>query len=122
VGSGDQYISWVALDDLVGLAHWLIQQEDYFGAANGTAPNPVTNREFGATLGSVFNRPALLPAPAAAVKLALGSQMAEELVLSSTRAVPARVTAAGFKFQYPHLEEALRAELDLPQSGAAKEA
>lgn len=111
VGGGRQYISWISSDDISGLIQWLIAHEEIAGAVNACSPDPVTNRRFGEIYGSVLRRPALLPAPAFAVKGVLGRQMAEELVLSSTRAVPGRALSAGFEFRHPELESAMREEL-----------
>jgi NAD dependent epimerase/dehydratase family enzyme len=77
------------------------------GPVNATSPHPVTNREFAETLGRVLNRPALVPVPAAALRLLFG-EMADVALLSSQRMVPARLQAGGFGFRYPELEPALR--------------
>ncbi len=103
IGDGDQYMSWVALDDLVGLIHHSLMNDDTFGPINGVAPNPVTNRTFTKTLGKVLSRPTLLPLPAFAAKLAMG-EMADELLLASARVS----TRSSYDFRYPELEPALR--------------
>lgn len=107
LGDGRQYISWIARDDLVGAILFLIGRDDVSGPVNACSPQPVTNAEFTRTLAAVLKRPAVLPAPAFALKLALG-EMADEMLLSSIRAVPAKLQAAGFVFAYPELEHALR--------------
>lgn len=107
VGRGTQYMSWIALDDLLGAFLFTLRREDLEGAVNAVAPDPVTNAEFTAALARVLHRPALLPVPAAALRLALG-EMADEMLLASTRAVPARLREAGFAFAQPDLEGALR--------------
>lgn len=107
VGPGRQVMSWIALDDLVGLIHAALTDPRYEGAVNATAPEPVRNRAFGATLGRVLGRPAVLPVPETGVRVAFG-EMGEELLLASTRVVPARATSLGFRFEYPVLEDALR--------------
>jgi uncharacterized protein (TIGR01777 family) len=110
LGDGDQYLSWIALDDLLSVIHRAIVDPSLNGPINAVAPNPVTNREFTATLARVLGRPAVLPAPASALRLALGG-MADELLLTSQRALPARLTEAGFQFAFPALEGTLRHEL-----------
>jgi hypothetical protein len=107
VGGGDQYMSWIALDDVVGALHHALMTKELSGPVNTVAPNPVTNRDFTKTLGRVLSRPTLFPVPAFAARLAFG-EMADELLLSSTRVVPARLTASGYEFRFPRLEEALR--------------
>lgn len=111
VGGGDQYMSWVAIDDVVRIVERVLSDEQIVGAINVVAPQPVTNREFGKTLGHVIGRPAVVPTPAFAVRLAMG-KMADELVLASTRAIPARLDRAGHEFAFPTLETALRHVLD----------
>jgi hypothetical protein len=107
VGSGDQYMSWIALDDVVGALHHALMTEELNGAVNAVAPNPVTNREFTKTLGRVLSRPTILPVPAFAARLTFG-EMADEILLASTRVVPARLLAARYDFRFPRLEDALR--------------
>jgi uncharacterized protein len=107
LGGGRQYMSWIALDDVVGAMRHLLRADGVAGPVNVVAPAPVTNREFTETLRRVLRRPAVLPAPAFALRLLLG-EMADEMLLSSTRARPERLTASGYRFQYPALEAALR--------------
>ncbi len=107
VGSGDQYMSWIALDDVVGALHHMLQDSTLSGPANVVSPEPVTNREFARTLGRVLSRPAILPMPAFAARLAFG-EMADELLLSGARVMPTALTRAGFEPEYPRLEAALR--------------
>jgi uncharacterized protein (TIGR01777 family) len=107
LGNGRQHMSWIAIDDLVSVIHHLLMTESLSGPVNATAPLPVTNREFAATLGRVLHRPALLPVPAAALRLAFG-EMADVTILSSQRALPARLETGGYRFRYPELEPALR--------------
>jgi len=107
LGNGRQQMSWIAVDDLLGIINHLLMTGSLSGPINATAPNPVTNREFAMTLGRVLNRPALLPVPAAALRLVFG-EMADVALLASQRVVPARLQAAGFGFRYPELEPALR--------------
>jgi hypothetical protein len=110
LGSGEQFMSWIALDDLLGIYELLLVREDLSGAFNATAPAPLTNLEFTRTLGAVLRRPTVVPAPAAALRAALG-QLADELLLASQRLVPARLDQAGFRFGLPDLATALRLEL-----------
>ncbi len=107
VGSGNQYVSWIALDDLAGAVDHALRTGSVEGPVNAVAPNPVTNRELAKTLGRVLGRPSALPAPAFAVRLVLG-EMADELLLASSRVEPDRLLLSGYKFRYPELEGALR--------------
>ena len=107
IGSGQQYMSWVALDDVIGAIEHALTNEALRGAVNVVAPHPVTNQEFTKTLGRVLARPTLFPVPAFALRLAFG-EMADALLLSSTRVEPARLKDTGYRFQYPELEGALR--------------
>ena len=110
IGDGKQYMSWIAIDDLAEAIRHVVESEDASGPINAVSPNPVTNAAFTKTLGKVLRRPTLLPMPAFAAKLALG-EMAEELLLSSTRVQPTKLAESGFKFAYPELEMALNHEL-----------
>ena len=107
IGSGEQFWSWIVLDDLVGAIHHALATESLTGPVNATSPNPVTNREFTKTLGRVIRRPTILPMPAFAARLALG-QMADELLLASARVLPQRLLATNYAFRDPELEGALR--------------
>jgi uncharacterized protein (TIGR01777 family) len=109
MGSGRQYMPWIALSDEIGAIRFLLDN-DIAGAANLTAPNPVRNADFMSTLGRVLHRPTVLPTPAFALRIALG-EFAEEL-LGGQRAVPQVLLDAGFEFRFTELEPALRAELD----------
>jgi uncharacterized protein len=108
VGSGRQYYSWVHRDDWVSIANWALRTAAVSGPLNLTAPAPVANREFSQTLGRVLRRPAFLPAPAFALRIALG-EMADALLLTGQRVLPAKAEAHGFRFAYRDLEPALRA-------------
>jgi uncharacterized protein (TIGR01777 family) len=110
VGSGKQYISWVAIDDAVGAIKIALHNETVRGPLNVVSPNPVTNEVFTKTLGHVLSRPTALAMPAFAARLAFG-EMADEMLLASQRVVPKRLTEAGYKFQQPELEGALRTHL-----------
>ena len=107
MGTGRQYLSWAAVDDVVGALYHAVLDERCAGPINVVAPESVTNAQFAATLGRVLHRPAILPVPAAMLRLIFG-QMAEETILGSTRAVPQRLTEWGYSFRQPTLAGALR--------------
>ena len=110
IGDGAQWMSWIALDDVIGAIRHALTTDALRGPLNVVAPAPVTNAEFTRTLGRALGRPTLVPLPAFAARLALG-EMADEMLLTSQRAVPARLQATGYRFRYPTLEDALRAVL-----------
>lgn len=107
LGSGRQWMSWVGLDDAIGAIHHAIFSTSVRGPVNVTAPAPATNAEFTATLARVLARPAVLPVPAAALRLALG-QLADEALLAGQRVLPAALLSAGYRFRAPALDAALR--------------
>jgi uncharacterized protein (TIGR01777 family) len=107
IGSGEQYMSWIAIDDVIGAILHALVTPSVSGPLNAAAPHPVTNRVFTSTLGRVLSRPTVVPLPAFAVKLAFG-EMGEELLLGSTRVDPHRLTQSGYQFRFPELETALR--------------
>lgn len=107
IGDGKQWMSWIHIDDLVGIICHLIGSEDIRGAVNGTSPTPVTNKEFSRVLGKVLKRPAFIPLPAFATKILFG-QMGEELLLSGLAVIPDKISKAGYQFSYPDLEDALK--------------
>jgi len=111
IGDGAQWMSWIALDDVTGAIRHALSTDGLRGPVNAVAPAPVTNAEFTRTLGRVLGRPTLVPLPAFAARLALG-EMADELLLTSQRVVPARLQASGYAFRHPTLEGAFRAALD----------
>lgn len=106
LGSGRQWSSWIHVDDIVAAVHHLIQTESVAGPVNFVAPTPVTNREFTQTLAAVLRRPAFLPVPAFAARLAFG-EMADPLLLSGQRVLPAKLQASGYSFRFPELRPAL---------------
>jgi uncharacterized protein len=106
VGNGRQYVSWVALDDVVGAIEFALGNERLAGPANVSAPQAVTNAEYARTLGRVLGRPAVLPAPAPALRLVLGEFSGE--LLGGQRVLSDRLLEEGFEFRYPELEGALR--------------
>ena len=107
VGSGRQFYPWIHRDDWVNMTIWAIATAAVSGPLNVTAPTPVPNREFARTLGRVLRRPAFVPAPGFALRLALG-EMADALLLTGQRVIPAQAQALGFRFEHPELEAALR--------------
>ena len=107
LGSGNQYMSWISLDDVVGAVHYALETESLSGPVNAVAPTPVTNRVYTKTLGQVLKRPALFPVPGFAARLAFG-EMADALLLASTRVVPEKLNRSGYVFRQPELEGALR--------------
>jgi len=109
IGGGEQQVSWIGLQDLVASIVWSLGTP-ISGPLNGTAPHPVSQRQFAKTLGKVLKRPAVLPAPAAAIRAAMG-EMGDALVLGGVRAYPKALQASGFRFHWPELEDCLRLEL-----------
>lgn len=107
LGSGRQYMSWITLDDVTGAIDHVVHSHALEGPINLVAPQPVTNRQFTATLGRVLHRPTLLPAPALVLRLMLG-EMADALLLASARVVPRRLLDSGYRFHDPELPGALR--------------
>ena len=107
LGSGRQWMSWVSLEDVVEAMVFVLETPGIAGPVNVTSPEPVTNAVFTRELGKAVHRPAVLPVPGFALRVALGP-MADEALLVSTRAVPAKLTAAGFGFRYPRVREAVR--------------
>lgn len=112
LGRGRQWVSWISLADEVAAIIHLLDAEGVNGPVNLVGPAPVTNAEYTKTLARVLGRPALLTVPAPALELALGSEMARELLLASQRVDAGALTRSGFEWRHPSLEEALRAELD----------
>lgn len=110
LGSGRQWMSWIHRDDVIGLIRSVLATSEHFQLGlplNATAPNPVTMREFAKTLGRVLHRPAIAPAPAWVLRLALG-EMAE-MLLTGQKVIPAESLLLGYAFRYPTLSEALQA-------------
>ena len=107
IGSGNQYWSWIAIEDVVGVINHAIRTDALQGPVNVSTPNPVSNKEFTKTLGKILKRPALFPMPTFAARAAFG-EMADELLLCSFRMEPAKLIATGYVFLFPDLESALR--------------
>lgn len=110
LGSGLQWMSWITLTDVLAAIFFILDTPSLAGPVNLTAPNPVTNADFTRALGRQIHRPAILPVPALALRLALG-EMADDALLSSARAYPARLITAGFEFAHPTLDHALASTL-----------
>jgi uncharacterized protein (TIGR01777 family) len=110
LGSGRQWMSWVTLEDVVRAVLFVLENEALSGPINVVTPEPVTNAEFTRSLARTLHRPALLPAPAFALRLALG-RMADEALLASARVLPQKLQQTGFRFEHPQLEDALSATL-----------
>jgi uncharacterized protein (TIGR01777 family) len=106
LGSGRQYMPWIHKEDWLRMVAWLATSEMGRGAVNVTGPQPITNKEFSKALGQALKRPSVMPAPAFALRIALG-EMADALLLSSQRALPVRATDFGFAFRFPDIDEAL---------------
>lgn len=112
LGSGRQWMSWITLEDEIRAMRAVLDDDSINGPVNSAAPNPVTNATMTRTIGRVLNRPAFLMVPAAALRLGLGRETADETVLTSQRVDPAVLSGAGFEFEDPELEPALRKLLD----------
>ena len=114
LGSGKQYMSWIAIDDAAGAVLHAIMTDDLQGPVNTVAPDSCTNHTFTKTLGRVLSRPTILPMPAFAARLVMG-EMADDLLLASTRVEPQRLLETGYEFRQPTLEDALRHLLGRPK-------
>lgn len=110
LGSGNQWMSWIALEDVAEIAVSAIKSGQFSGPVNVVAPNPVRNSEFSRIAAATLHRPAIFSAPAFALRIALG-QMAAPLLLSSQRVIPERLLAIGYKFRFPNLDAALQSIL-----------
>jgi uncharacterized protein (TIGR01777 family) len=108
LGSGKQWMSWIAIEDVIGVIRFAIANEQVSGPVNVVAPNPVRNEEFTRLLAGMLHRPAIFPAPAFVLKLAMG-EMADGVLLGSNRVRPEKLLAAGYSFRFQILEPALRA-------------
>jgi hypothetical protein len=110
IAGGEQYMSWIHLEDLVGLFLWALDDHRVWGVINATAPNPVTNREFSKALGRALHRPAVVPVPKFAVMALRGGELADA-VAGGARVLPRRALDMGYEFRHPDLDEALRSAL-----------
>jgi uncharacterized protein (TIGR01777 family) len=107
IGSGQQWWSWIHVDDIVGAVHYAMHAESLSGPVNLVSPSAVQNVDFTRILASVLGRPTLLPLPAFVARLAFGAEMADELLLSSAHVEPGRLRASGYSFRFPELRVAL---------------
>ena len=107
IGSGNQWMSWIAREDVIRIIAWALDHPAVSGVYNATSPEPVTNRDFTRALGRTLHRPTVFPVPGFALRLLFG-QMGVETVLGGQRVVPVRAAAEGFTFAYPSVEQALR--------------
>lgn len=107
IGSGKQWMSWIHIEDMVAIIFHCINDPQIQGAVNATAPNPVTNRDFSATLAAALRRPDYLAMPAIMVKILFG-EMGEELLLQGQKVVPTKVLASGYEFKFANLKAALK--------------
>jgi len=119
MGDGRQWMSWIALGDMVAALMFALRSDDLVGPANFTAPEPARNAELTAALGRAVHRPAVVPTPTFALKLLFGGEMVDATLLASQRALPRALLAAGFEFRHPRLEDALRHELNVKSQAAA---
>jgi uncharacterized protein (TIGR01777 family) len=119
-GSGAQWLPWIHLEDQIGLIRHAMSHEEVSGPLNCVAPEPVTNGEFARALGEVLGRPTVLKAPLFALRLRFGSELVDEVILASQRAMPVRTLETGYSFRHPLLREALAEVLDKrPRNEAA---
>jgi uncharacterized protein len=110
VGNGSQYMSWVSIDDITSMIQFIIENETINGAVNLVSKNPITNKAFTKTLGSVLSRPTVFPLPAFAARMVFG-EMADSLLLSSTRVFPKKLSEAGYKYINDDLEKTIKSLL-----------
>ena len=110
IAGGEQFMSWISIEDWVGLTLWALDTHEVWGIINATAPNPVTNREFSKALGKSLHRPAFMPVPKFAVSALRGGELADA-VAGGARVLPRRALDGGYKFRHPELDEALRSAL-----------
>ena len=110
IAGGDQYMSWIHLEDVVGLFLWALDDHRVWGVINGTAPNPVTNREFSKELGRALHRPSFFPVPKFAVAALRGGELADA-VAGGARVLPRRALDLGYEFRHTDLDEAIRSTL-----------
>ncbi len=114
LGSGKQWLSWISLDDEVGAIRHVLTSDDVRGPVNLTAPGPVTNAEFTASLGRALRRPTVVPTPTAALWLLFGREMVAEMLLTSHRELPAVLAASGYSIRHPAVDAALGDLLSSP--------
>lgn len=112
LGSGQQYMPWISLDDEVGAVRFVLEHEAISGPVNLTGPDPVTNAEFTRAMGEVMHRPTLLVVPGFALRLVRGGELVDEMVLTGPRAVPGVLSRQGYRFQHATVTAALAAALE----------
>jgi uncharacterized protein (TIGR01777 family) len=112
LGSGEQYMPWISLDDEVGAIRFALEHDELSGPVNLSGPDPVTNAEFTKAVGAAMHRPTPLVVPGFALRLIRGSELVEEMVMTGQRAVPAALRQHGYPFQHPTLSAALAAALE----------
>jgi uncharacterized protein (TIGR01777 family) len=117
-GSGDQWMSWVAIDDFVRAVEFVIDEESIAGPVNVVAPNPARNRDFTRALAKALRRPAVLPTPLPVLRLRYGRELVDGLMLVSQRVVPARLAEGGFTFEHADIDSAIRSVLGSARSDA----
>jgi uncharacterized protein (TIGR01777 family) len=110
IAGGEQFLSWITLEDEIALILWALDGDSVSGVINASAPSPVTNREFSKALGRALNRPAVFPVPKLAVTAMRGRELAEA-VAGGARVIPRRALDLGFEFRHPEIDEALRSAL-----------
>jgi uncharacterized protein (TIGR01777 family) len=110
IAGGEQFMSWIHVEDVVGLFLWALDDHRVWGVINATAPNPVTNREFSKELGRALHRPAVFPVPKLVVAALRGGELADA-VAGGARVLPRRALDLGYEFRHPELDEALRSAL-----------
>lgn len=115
IGTGKQWMSWIAIVDHVGAIRHVLARDDISGPVNSTAPIPVTNAEYTKTLGSVVRRPTVIPTPITPLKVLYGTELVRSLLLTGQRVLPKRLVDTGYGFEHPELEPALRALLGKPE-------
>jgi uncharacterized protein (TIGR01777 family) len=108
LGSGQQYVSWISLSDLIHIINYIIQNKTISGAINAVSPQPITNRQYSKALGKALARPVILKTPSILLKIVLG-EMANALLLSSSRVLPEKLTNSGYQFIHPTIDQAFEA-------------
>jgi uncharacterized protein (TIGR01777 family) len=108
IGKGNQYVSWIALEDLLIIILSMIADDNFSGPINAVSPNPVTNTEFTDLLGKTLSRTTFMALPRLLLRMIVGQDLADALLLSSTRVMPSRLIKSGYQFRFPYLEVALR--------------
>lgn len=111
LGTGEQYMSWITMTDIMEVIKFLIDKKNVYGAVNAVSPQPVTNAEFTKALGKALSRPTFCPVPAAVARLVMGD-MADEMLLTGAKVLPTKLLAAGYQFRYPDIDSGLKEALE----------